>query len=143
MQPLEHFIAPPEEGAPRYLRNTFSENMFVRSFLSCIDNDSVFLWSVLYCISLLYFGQFCREVVLIVHIFTGISDGETTKDKMFTLTIVECLGACVNAPMMQINDDYYVSLHQRQPSFLRIASFLFILCINSLPNVFISKYTFL
>lgn len=28
---------------------------------------------------------------------------------MFSLTIVECLGACVNAPMMQINDDYYVN----------------------------------
>ena len=34
--------------------------------------------------------------------------GETTKDKLFTLTEVECLGACVNAPMVQINDDFYV-----------------------------------
>lgn len=29
---------------------------------------------------------------------------------MFTLTEVECLGACVNAPMIQINDDYYEDL---------------------------------
>ena len=28
---------------------------------------------------------------------------------MFTLSEVECLGACVNAPMLAINDDYYVS----------------------------------
>ena len=28
---------------------------------------------------------------------------------MFTLLSAECLGACVNAPMMQIGDDYYVS----------------------------------
>ncbi len=35
--------------------------------------------------------------------------GETTPDKMFTLSEVECLGACVNAPMVQINDDYFVS----------------------------------
>lgn len=34
--------------------------------------------------------------------------GETTKDKLFTLSEVECLGACVNAPMVQINDDFYV-----------------------------------
>lgn len=34
--------------------------------------------------------------------------GQTTKDKLFTLSEVECLGACVNAPMVQINDDYYV-----------------------------------
>lgn len=38
-----------------------------------------------------------------------IDVGETTKDNLFTLSEVECLGACVNAPMVQINDDYYVS----------------------------------
>ncbi len=36
--------------------------------------------------------------------------GETSDDKRFTLSEVECLGACVNAPMMQINDDYYENL---------------------------------
>ncbi len=40
----------------------------------------------------------------------GIHVGETTKDKLFTLSEVECLGACVNAPMVQINDDFYVNL---------------------------------
>jgi len=29
---------------------------------------------------------------------------------MFTLMKVECLGACVNAPILQINDDYYEDL---------------------------------
>ena len=40
----------------------------------------------------------------------GIGFGETTADGQFTLSEVECLGACVNAPMMQINDDYYEDL---------------------------------
>lgn len=40
----------------------------------------------------------------------GIHVGETTKDGLFTLMEVECLGACVNAPMIQINDDYYEDL---------------------------------
>ena len=40
----------------------------------------------------------------------GIKSGETTKDGMFSVTEVECLGACVNAPMIQINDDYYEDL---------------------------------
>ena len=40
----------------------------------------------------------------------GIENGETTPDGMFTLLEVECLGACVNAPMMQIGDDYYEDL---------------------------------
>ena len=39
-----------------------------------------------------------------------IKDGETTSDDMFTLMKVECLGACVNAPILQINDDYYEDL---------------------------------
>ena len=40
----------------------------------------------------------------------GIGLKETTADGKFTLTEVECLGACANAPMVQINDDYYEDL---------------------------------
>jgi len=36
--------------------------------------------------------------------------GQTSADGLFTLSEVECLGACVNAPMLQINDDYYEDL---------------------------------
>ncbi len=42
--------------------------------------------------------------------FLGIGIGETTEDGLFTLIEVECLGACCNAPMMQINDDFYEDL---------------------------------
>jgi NADH-quinone oxidoreductase subunit E len=39
---------------------------------------------------------------------TGIQGwGETSKDGMFTMTEVECLGACVNAPILQVDDDFY------------------------------------
>ncbi|KAK4156285.1 thioredoxin-like [2Fe-2S] ferredoxin-domain-containing protein [Chaetomidium leptoderma] len=40
----------------------------------------------------------------------GVKQGETTADGLFTFLEVECLGACVNAPMVQINDDYYEDL---------------------------------
>ena len=40
----------------------------------------------------------------------GLKKGQTTKDGLFTLTEVECLGACANAPMVQINDDNYEDL---------------------------------
>ena len=40
----------------------------------------------------------------------GIGVGETTADGQFTLREVECLGACVNAPMMQVGDDYFEDL---------------------------------
>ncbi len=40
----------------------------------------------------------------------GIDVGETTPDNKFTLVIVECLGSCGTAPMMQVNDTYYENL---------------------------------
>jgi len=41
----------------------------------------------------------------------GIKKGETTADGMFTIAEVECLGACANAPMMQINNkDFFEDL---------------------------------
>jgi NADH-quinone oxidoreductase E subunit len=41
---------------------------------------------------------------------TGCDLGETSDDGVFTVVEVECLGACCNAPMVQINDDYYEDL---------------------------------
>jgi len=38
--------------------------------------------------------------------------GGTSEDKKFTVVEVECLGACCNAPMIQINDDYYEDLNE-------------------------------
>lgn len=40
----------------------------------------------------------------------GIKINETTIDGLFTIKEVECLGACVNAPIVQINDDYLEDL---------------------------------
>jgi NADH dehydrogenase (ubiquinone) flavoprotein 2 len=40
----------------------------------------------------------------------NIKLGETSSDNNFTLSEVECLGACANAPVIQINDDYYEDL---------------------------------
>ena len=40
----------------------------------------------------------------------GLKKGHTTADGMFTLSEVECMGTCANAPMVQINDDNYEDL---------------------------------
>ena len=40
--------------------------------------------------------------------------GETSDDEIFTVVEVECLGACCNAPMVQINDDYYEDLDEKK-----------------------------
>jgi NADH dehydrogenase (ubiquinone) flavoprotein 2 len=39
----------------------------------------------------------------------GIKPGQTTKDGKFTVVEVECQGACSNAPMLVVGDDFYVS----------------------------------
>lgn len=67
-----------------------------------------------------YLVQFCTttpcwlcgsdEIVKAAKEHLGVGMGETTPDGMFSLMEVECLGACVNAPMVQINDDYYEDL---------------------------------
>merc|ERR1711871_677154 len=44
----------------------------------------------------------------------GIKVGETSSDGLFTMLEVECLGACVNAPMVQINDDFYEDLNEER-----------------------------
>ena len=47
-----------------------------------------------------------------------ISNGETSDDGNFTLLEVECLGACVNAPILQVNDDFYEDLNYENTSLL-------------------------
>ena len=46
------------------------------------------------------------EILKIIKDNLGIAVGQTTKDKMFTLSEVECLGACVNAPMIQVSKNH-------------------------------------
>ena len=67
-----------------------------------------------------YLVQFCTttpcwlcgsdEIVKAATEQLGIGMNETTDDGKFSLMEVECLGACVNAPMVQINDDYFEDL---------------------------------
>ncbi len=53
------------------------------------------------------------EVVAACEHKLGIKMRETTPDGRFTMTEVECLGACVNAPVIQVNDDFYEDLDAR------------------------------
>ena len=49
----------------------------------------------------------CKEKI-------SLNENELSKDKSCSWVEVECLGACVNAPMMQINDDYYEDLDKEK-----------------------------
>jgi NADH-quinone oxidoreductase subunit E len=54
----------------------------------------------------------CGSEDLLTHLEArlGIKKGETTSDGLFTLSTVECLGACEMAPVMQVGDDYHGNL---------------------------------
>ncbi len=68
------------------------------------------------------FVQICRttpcwlrgsdKLVKVAREISNAKLGEISKDKKFTVVEVECLGACCNAPMVQINDDYYEDLDE-------------------------------
>jgi NADH-quinone oxidoreductase subunit E len=47
------------------------------------------------------------EILAVCKKKLGIEPGHTSADGQFTLVEVECLGACVNAPILQVNDDFY------------------------------------
>jgi NADH-quinone oxidoreductase E subunit len=51
-----------------------------------------------------------EDIISAICKFLGIELDQTTEDGLFTLMEVECLGACSNAPMIQINDLYYEDL---------------------------------
>jgi len=52
-----------------------------------------------------------EHIVDVISRKLGVKVKETTPDKKFTLSTVECLGSCGTAPMMQINDKYYENLN--------------------------------
>jgi NADH-quinone oxidoreductase E subunit len=75
-----------------------------------------------------YLLQFCKttpcmlrgidELTKLVQEKLGIAVDETTLDGLFTIKEVECLGACVNAPVVQINDDFMEDLNKE--NFIKI-----------------------
>ena len=56
--------------------------------------------------------QLCgsTEILKTIEKELGIKPGESTPDMQFSLVEVECAGACVNAPVLAVNDDYYEDL---------------------------------
>lgn len=82
----------------------------VASFYSMYEHKPVGRHKICVCtnISCLLCGS--EAVVSHLENKLGIKMGETTADGKFTLKEVECLGACVGAPMFQIGHDYYEHL---------------------------------
>ena len=62
------------------------------------------------------------EIVAACRAATGIKGWkETSADGMFTMTEVECVGACVNAPILQVDDDFYEDMNGERTTALLAA----------------------
>lgn len=84
--------------------------MEVATFYTMYDLDPVGKHKIMVCTNISC--MLCGSEKIMAHLSKtlGIGAGETTKDGRFTLKEAECLGACVNAPMMQIDKEFHENL---------------------------------
>lgn len=83
----------------------------IATFYSMFNTRPVGRYHVQICTTTPCWLRGSDDVVAACKKVTGIAAfGQTSADKMFTMSEVECLGACVNAPMLQVNDDNYEDL---------------------------------
>jgi NADH-quinone oxidoreductase subunit E len=82
----------------------------VASFYSMYERKPVGKHKICVCTNISC--MLCGSDKVVEHLQTrlGIKMGETSEDGRFTLKEVECLGACVNAPMFELNKSYYENL---------------------------------
>ena len=82
----------------------------VATFYSMYERDPVGKHKLCICTNISCMLRGSDEVVSHLEKKLGIKLGETTADGRFTLKEVECLGACVNAPMLQLGREYHEKL---------------------------------
>ena len=85
----------------------------IATFYTMFNLHPVGKWHLQICTTTPCWLRGSDEVVATCRAETGITGwGETSADGLFTMSEVECLGACVNAPMLQINNgDFYEDLN--------------------------------
>lgn len=82
----------------------------VASFYSMYEHKPVGKYKICVCTNISCMLRGSEEVVAHLEKKLGIRMGDVTEDGKFSLKEVECLAACVNAPMFQIGDTYYEEL---------------------------------
>lgn len=82
----------------------------VASFYTMFNREPVGTFHVQVCTNLSCTLVGAENILSCLEKKLGIGLGQTTPDKNFTLSEVECLGSCGTAPVAQINDDYYENL---------------------------------
>jgi len=82
----------------------------VASFYTMFNRDRIGKYNVQVCTTTPCMLRGAYDVLAAVKEELGVDVGGDTPDGLFHLMEAECLGACVNAPMVQINDHFYEDL---------------------------------
>jgi NADH-quinone oxidoreductase subunit E len=83
----------------------------VATFYTMFNLHPIGTWHLQVCTTTPCWLRGSDDVTAVCRAASGIQGwGETSADGVFTMTEVECLGACVNAPVLQVNDDLYEDL---------------------------------
>jgi NADH-quinone oxidoreductase subunit E len=91
----------------------------VATFYSMYEHEPVGKNLIYVCHSISCYLKGSDAIISSLEENLGVQCGQTTADGEFTLKKAECLGACIYAPMMQINKDYHESLtHDDLPEIL-------------------------
>ena len=82
----------------------------IASFYTMYNLNPVGKWHLQICGTTPCWLKGSDDILNAIYDTLQIKPNETSKNGDFTLTPVECLGACVNAPILQVNDDFYEDL---------------------------------
>ena len=88
----------------------------VASFYSMYEHQPVGDNVIFVCRSISCHLRGADKIVSELEQYLSVQCGETSPDGKFTLKTAECLGACVNAPMMQVNKTYHENLTKEKLS---------------------------
>ncbi|MGD8535420.1 MAG: NADH-quinone oxidoreductase subunit NuoE [Candidatus Aminicenantes bacterium] len=86
----------------------------VVTFYSMLNREPIGKYSIQVCSNLSCTLLGSEKLIDYLKEKLGIEPGQTTKDKKFSLSLVECLGACEQAPCMMVNFDYYGNLDKKK-----------------------------
>ena len=104
------------ESAMKYISNLINVPYIrvyeVASFYSMFNLEPIGKNFIQICTTTSCWLRGSDDILKLCKKYLNIENNQTTKDGLFTLKEVECLGACVNAPMIQINDNYYEELNK-------------------------------
>jgi NADH-quinone oxidoreductase E subunit len=109
----EEFGYVPQEIEPavaRYLNIPQERIREVSTFYFMFNNRTVGKYHIYLCSNVSCWLREYEGILTCLEKKLGITAGETTSDGKFTISLVECLGMCDEAPVMQINGTFYGNL---------------------------------